>query len=207
MSYQKIDEQLNEMEEQLSRLIGAIEAVERARESSQATTAALKKAQADYRKSTESTISALDDYGKALTSKGGDLLSATGRLTDRIDDLPLAEAVEGIEGVSERVKEALCPKLEQLASAEQLDDGLVALLSEAEAMSTKADGLEQTLKSLEEELMLLHSEIEATSKKASDLEPPLKQLAEETKRLNKFILATAAISLAAAIASLVGLFL
>lgn len=207
MSYQKIDEQLNEMEEQLSRLIGAIEAVERARESSQATTAALKKTQADYRKLTESTISALDDYGKALASKGGDLLSATERLTDRIDDLPLAEAVEGIEGVSERVKEDLCPKLEQLASAEQLNDGLVALLSEAEAMSTKADGLEQTLKSLEEELMLLHSEIEATSKKASDLEPPLKQLAEETKRLNKFILATAAISLAAAIASLVGLFL
>lgn len=141
MNHQKIDEQLTEMEEQLSHLIGAIEAIEKARKASQATSAALKKSQTSYTNSTKETIVALDEYGKALSEKGDALLSANEKLIKEVGNLNLDEVAESIKGVDGRVKEALQPQLKQSASGKDLKEASELLKARIDTAINQVNGL------------------------------------------------------------------
>lgn len=179
MNHQKIDEQLTEMEEQLSHLIGAIEAIEEARKASQATSAALKKSQTSYTNSTKETIAALDEYGKALSEKGDALLSANEKLIKEVGNLNLDEVTESIKEVDGRVKEALQPQLEQSASGRDLK----------EASELLKDGIDTAINQM------------------GGLAAQFEQLNAETKLVKVLAIAATCTGLLATILSAVGLFL
>lgn len=179
MDNQGIDKQLSEMEEQLSHLISAIEALENAKKTTRATSSALKKAQVNYTDSTKEAISALDSYSASLTEKGSDLLSANEELIKEVGNLNLGEVAASIKGVDKRVKEALQPQLRQMASSKQL----------------------------EEAFEMQRSRIDAALKQMTALDEQLNQLHAETKLIKAFAIAAVGTGLVATILSAIGLIL
>lgn len=220
----ELNSQLEEMENQLGNLVGAIKAIQEAKDAAAETSGALKTAQEAYSQLTKDTVSALKDHVDVLGKSTGTLVGELQKIDKDLENLELAKVLENVSLLDQKVSEltkaidAIGREGARSAEISELsyfvENGLSDLKTVYESihgrLSSACDDLSELKtagESIHGQLSSACDSISSLGQKLDALSQTAAQLSQSEKKLQTLVMVAIGTGALAAVLSLVSLFI